>query len=124
LLGKYHASQPRINVTLSVAHRVSSAPNQLRTGFALFSGWPTTLGSGVFLNEQISKGTGAWVLFVKRAFVDKILGTPGMGLEWLDLSETNNLLYSTVSAQLSAGEQFEGWRYAAQAHPQYLELQI
>jgi hypothetical protein len=34
------------------------------------------------------------------------------GLDWLDLTETNNMTYFLVSSQLGAGGQFYGWRYA------------
>ena len=34
------------------------------------------------------------------------------GLDWLDLTETNDLSYDFVSGQLDTGEQFAGWRYA------------
>lgn len=34
------------------------------------------------------------------------------GLDWLDLSETNDMSYNYVSGQLGAGGAFEGWRYA------------
>lgn len=34
------------------------------------------------------------------------------GLDWLDLTETNNMSYVTVYQSLSVGSQFEGWRYA------------
>ena len=34
------------------------------------------------------------------------------GLDWLDLTETNDLSYDFVSGQLVTGGQFAGWRYA------------
>ena len=34
------------------------------------------------------------------------------GLEWLDLTETNNLSYDFVTGQLVTDGQFAGWRYA------------
>jgi len=34
------------------------------------------------------------------------------GLEWLDLTVTSNMSYNDVSAQLGAGGDYEGWRYA------------
>jgi hypothetical protein len=35
------------------------------------------------------------------------------GLEWLDMTETNDMSYNFVSLQLDVGGQFEGWRYAS-----------
>ena len=37
------------------------------------------------------------------------------GLEWLNLTQTANLSYAQVSAELGAGGGFEGWRYASNA---------
>jgi hypothetical protein len=37
------------------------------------------------------------------------------GLEWLDLSQTPGLNYTTVSAELGVGGVYEGWRYASVA---------
>lgn len=37
------------------------------------------------------------------------------GLDWLDLTETNNRSYNFVSSQLGAGGYFEGFRYATSA---------
>ena len=37
------------------------------------------------------------------------------GLEWLDLSQSATLNYSTVSAALGVGGRFVGWRYASVA---------
>jgi len=34
------------------------------------------------------------------------------GLNWLDLTETNNLSYEYVSEQFGSGDQFDGFRYA------------
>lgn len=34
------------------------------------------------------------------------------GLEWLDLTETNNMTFNEVSSELGTGGMFEGWRYA------------
>ena len=34
------------------------------------------------------------------------------GLDWLDLTETNNLSYNYISSQLGAGGIYEGWSYA------------
>ena len=34
------------------------------------------------------------------------------GLDWLNLTETNNMSYTAVNSQLSSGGIFEGWRYA------------
>ena len=34
------------------------------------------------------------------------------GLDWLDLTETNNRSFDDVSSKLGAGQEFEGWRYA------------
>ncbi len=36
-------------------------------------------------------------------------------LDWLDLTETNDMSYNDVSAQLGAGGMFEGFRYATNA---------
>lgn len=37
------------------------------------------------------------------------------GLDWLDLTETANMSYNMVSAELAAGGTLEGWRYATRA---------
>lgn len=37
------------------------------------------------------------------------------GLDWLDLTETNDMSYNYVSGQLGSGGQFEGFRYATPA---------
>jgi hypothetical protein len=37
------------------------------------------------------------------------------GLNWLDLSETNNMSPDVVTVQLGTGGFFEGWRYATSA---------
>lgn len=37
------------------------------------------------------------------------------GLEWLNLTQTANLSYAQVSAELGAGGGFESWRYASNA---------
>lgn len=34
------------------------------------------------------------------------------GLDWLDLTETNDMSYNTVFAEIGDGGQFDGWRYA------------
>lgn len=34
------------------------------------------------------------------------------GLEWLDLTETNGISYSSMLTLLGSGQQYEGWRYA------------
>jgi len=39
----------------------------------------------------------------------------GSGLDWLDLTETNNMSYDTVQGQLGVGGAFEGFRYATNA---------
>lgn len=36
-------------------------------------------------------------------------------LDWLDLTETNNMSYNTVVTQLGMGKQFDGFRYATAA---------
>ena len=35
------------------------------------------------------------------------------GLNWLDMTETNDMSYNFVNSQLGVGGQFEGWRYAS-----------
>jgi len=35
------------------------------------------------------------------------------GLDWLDLTETVNMSYDSVSSQTGTGGSFEGWRYAS-----------
>jgi hypothetical protein len=40
---------------------------------------------------------------------------PISGLDWLDLTATRGLSYDDVSAQMGAGQQFEGWRFANRA---------
>lgn len=37
------------------------------------------------------------------------------GLEWLDLTQTANLSFNDVTAQLGVGDTFEGWSYATGA---------
>lgn len=37
------------------------------------------------------------------------------GLEWLDLTETQNLSYEQVTLEMSSGGAYEGWRYATRA---------
>lgn len=37
------------------------------------------------------------------------------GLEWLDVTETVNLSYNQVTAQMGSGGTYEGWRYATAA---------
>lgn len=37
------------------------------------------------------------------------------GLDWLDLTETNNMSRNYVLTQLGSGGQFDGWRYASSA---------
>ena len=46
------------------------------------------------------------------------------GLDWLDLTETNDLSYNDVSGQLGAGGLWEGWRYATTAEAQGLFTEL
>jgi len=46
------------------------------------------------------------------------------GLDWLDLTETDNLSYNDVSSQLGTGGDFEGWRYATAAEAEDLFVQF
>lgn len=48
------------------------------------------------------------------AFIDSgdYLTDTDTGLDWLDVTTSLNMSYDEVSSQISAGGQFEGWRYA------------
>jgi hypothetical protein len=46
---------------------------------------------------------------------DNLLTIDGNGLHWLDLSQTANMSFTTVNAQLAAGGTFDGFRYATLA---------
>lgn len=51
---------------------------------------------------------------VKAAIIDHgdYLTDTATGLDWLDVTQSVNLSYDVVNAQLGAGGQFAGWRYA------------
>ncbi|MCW9013131.1 MAG: hypothetical protein OQL06_05050 [Gammaproteobacteria bacterium] len=57
-----------------------------------------------------------WSFGIHAELIDKQKYTvdTATGLDWLDLTETQGLSYSEVSAQLEQGGQLAGWSYATQ----------
>lgn len=55
-----------------------------------------------------------FVCSANAAFIDNRTYTTdtSSGLDWLDLTETINVSYDTVSSQLGIGGLYNGWRYA------------
>ena len=68
---------------------------------------------GAFLQVVLLLSPPAYALDLSR-FLDNNRTTVDTvtGLEWLDLTESLNLSYNDVAAQLSTGGMFEGYRYA------------
>jgi MSHA biogenesis protein MshQ len=67
------------------------------------------------LGFSISSASAALTSADWKSVGDDLLTIDDSGLQWLDLSETVGLSYNAVAAQLVAGGEFEGFRYATVA---------
>lgn len=64
----------------------------------------------------LSLSANAAIVSIDSSFgADTITRDTATGLDWLDVTETLNLSYNEVTAQLGSGGAFEGYRYATEA---------